>query len=131
MFCPKCRYEYKDDVTECPDCNVALVSELPKEELPEEIKDWVQVARLNSLQEAEMIEESLREKNIRVVIQSGTGYFGYIGVMGATSYGPVGGGYSVYVPKDEIVEADREATLLLGDEWIKSRLIDIEIETDE
>jgi hypothetical protein len=29
MFCPECRYEYRRGFTECPDCNVALVHELP------------------------------------------------------------------------------------------------------
>ncbi len=32
MFCPNCRYEYKEGVSTCPDCDVPLVSELPPEE---------------------------------------------------------------------------------------------------
>jgi hypothetical protein len=35
MFCPVCRYEYIDEVTECPDCQVALVDHLPPEPEPE------------------------------------------------------------------------------------------------
>ena len=31
MFCPKCRYEYKEGVTQCPDCGTPLVAELPPE----------------------------------------------------------------------------------------------------
>lgn len=31
MFCPKCRYEYSQDVLICPDCNVNLVSNLKGE----------------------------------------------------------------------------------------------------
>ncbi|GAW91003.1 DUF2007 domain-containing protein [Calderihabitans maritimus] len=31
MFCPKCKYEYVEGVKECPDCQVALVEELPPE----------------------------------------------------------------------------------------------------
>jgi hypothetical protein len=34
MFCPVCRAEYGPEVTECPDCHVALVPELPEEDAP-------------------------------------------------------------------------------------------------
>lgn len=32
MFCPQCRAEYREGVSECPDCAVPLVAELPAEE---------------------------------------------------------------------------------------------------
>jgi hypothetical protein len=35
MFCPKCRYEYEIGLTECPDCGIPLVAELPPEDEPE------------------------------------------------------------------------------------------------
>lgn len=30
-YCPKCRYEYRDDIKDCPDCDIELVEELPPE----------------------------------------------------------------------------------------------------
>lgn len=36
MFCPVCRYEYLEGVTECNDCRVTLVEVLPPEEPKEE-----------------------------------------------------------------------------------------------
>lgn len=42
MFCPKCRSEYREGYTECEECRVPLVDELPPE--PEgEYVDWVTV----------------------------------------------------------------------------------------
>ncbi|PWB72177.1 hypothetical protein C3F09_06965 [candidate division GN15 bacterium] len=35
MFCPQCRYEYRPEVSKCPDCDVWLVKELPVEPKPE------------------------------------------------------------------------------------------------
>ncbi|SYZ72990.1 conserved hypothetical protein [Candidatus Zixiibacteriota bacterium] len=32
MFCPKCHYEYEIGITECPDCGIKLVAELPPDD---------------------------------------------------------------------------------------------------
>ncbi len=31
-WCPKCRNEYVEGITVCPDCNIDLTDELPAEE---------------------------------------------------------------------------------------------------
>lgn len=128
-FCPACRYEYRSGVNTCPDCEVTLVSSLPPVEAEEEAvvyEDWVQLARLNSDQYAVMLVEVLRERGIPVVIVSGTGHFGATGQMGPSSFRPIGGGYSVMVPAEYVVAADREAEAVLGDDWVSARLIEIE-----
>jgi len=131
-FCPLCHYEYKMGVSLCPDCEEKLVDSLPDEkesfEPDEQYDNWVQLARLNSLQSADMIEEVLQEKKIPVVIYSGAGHFGETGQMGPSSSRPIGGGYSVFVPKEFVSDADQEALIILGEEWEKGKMFDIENE---
>ncbi|MFZ5981537.1 MAG: hypothetical protein ACOYVF_12995 [Candidatus Zixiibacteriota bacterium] len=131
-FCPKCRYEYEAGVFVCPDCDERLVALLPDDENESDDYDqydnWVQLARLSSSQSADMVEEVLQEKNIPVVIYSGTGHFGIVGQMGPSSPRPIGGGYSVFVPEEFVSDADQEASIVLGEEWEKAKLFDIEKE---
>jgi hypothetical protein len=129
-FCPKCRYEYQAGIAKCPDCDETLVSSLPDEtETPDEplkeYKDWIHLARLTSYQSAVMIVETLRDKAIPVVVNSGAGHFGITGQMGPSSFRPIDGAYSIMVPREYIIDADREAETLLGDEWINARLVDL------
>ena len=127
-FCPKCRYEYTPEVATCPDCNERLVTSLPIEEEAAEVvyEDWTQVARLTSPQYAEMLLEALQAKDIPIVIQSGSGYFGQIGQMGMSALALIGGGYSVMIPLKFVADADREAAALLGEIWEHARLVDID-----
>ncbi|UCC44388.1 MAG: hypothetical protein JSU65_00200 [Candidatus Zixiibacteriota bacterium] len=127
-FCPNCEYEYKAGVSTCPDCEEPLVDKLPEEEEESETEydDWVHMARLNSDQYARMLLEALHAKDIPAVIRSGTGHFGQTGQMGTSSFRPVGGGYSLFVPQEFLQQADTEAELLLGEEWHAARLIDFE-----
>ena len=128
-FCPKCRYEYEPLVSICPDCDVRLVSKLAEPEDEEvfphsQYKDWVQLARLTSQQHASQILEVLQSKEIPSVILSGAGHFGQTGQMGTDSFRPVGGGYTLVVPKEFVYDADQEALIIFGDQWETVRLID-------
>ncbi len=129
-YCPKCRYEYEAEVTTCPDCKVALVLELPKEDDPlegeDKYKDWVAMARLTSSQMAEMVLDSLRQKDIPAVLNSGAGYFGVTGQMGLSSFRPVGGAYTLMVPNEHTADAIEEVKIILGDDWESAKLIEIE-----
>lgn len=130
-FCPNCKYEYEANVTECPDCDVELVPSLPEpqDETIDPINgydDWVELARLTSQPSADLLLEALQARDIPSVILSGTGHFGQTGQMGTDSFRPVGGGYTLLVPEDFVQEADQEATGVLGEEYEKCRLIEID-----
>lgn len=72
-----------------------------------------------------MIQEIFQQKGIPGIVRSGTGHFGQTGQIGPLSYVPSGGGYSVLVPREYVVEADIEAEIVLGEEWKKARLVNI------
>ncbi len=146
-FCPICHFEYREGVTLCPDCNENLVASLPPEDTrpkndwrrrkgsqaqtvgsPAEDADieWVALAQLTSLQSAEMVLEVLLDKDIPAALHSGAGHAGQIGAMGPSSFATLGGAYILMVPEDSAEDADLEAEAILGEEWLKSRLIDFE-----
>ncbi len=152
MFCPKCKYEYNPEIFTCPDCNVQLVTEFDLKRIEEDEKkvdssplinelksgevfentpdfpkniEWIHIARLNSQQMADMILEVLHAKDIPAVIHSETGYFGITGQLGMSSYSPIGGGYSLFVDKISVIEVDNEARIILGEEWEKCKLVNI------
>ena len=129
-FCPNCRFEYEEGITTCPDCNQKLVESLGDNVLPASDQigpdDWIPLAQLTSQQHAEMIMECLQEKDIPSVLRSGVGHFGATGQMGPSSFAPAGGVYILFVPQDFVIVADREAGLIMGSDWEKSRLVDLD-----
>ncbi len=131
-FCPKCRCEYREGFAVCSDCGEKLVAYLPEDVKPGQQNDksdeinWIPIARLTSYQYAEMVVEGLRSKDIPAIVRSGTGHFGITGQMGNFTFRPVGGGYVVLVSEELVADAIIEAEIILGDEWERTRLIEID-----
>ena len=72
MFCPECRFEFIEGVTECPDCKVALVGTLPPEEYGvarEDVTDYLPLVRTFSAKDIALIHSVLGGINIRYFIQ--------------------------------------------------------------
>lgn len=125
-YCPKCRYEYRPEISQCPDCNERLVATLPMEpeNKPVIYENWTEIARFTSTQYGEMLVEALRSKDIPALLRDATGHFGQIGAMGMTSYAPVPGAYATLLIPDQFVEqACQEAEAVMGEEWAKIRLL--------
>ena len=71
MFCPKCQYEYTDQVYICPDCNLKLVAQLPAEkEADVSYVRFVPLPNLPGRIYAEMVKGALEKQNIPSYIQA-------------------------------------------------------------
>ncbi len=67
MFCPKCRDEYREGFTECADCKVPLVLELPPEPKPEPDLTWTDlicVRIYDNREEAEFVRGLLEANGV-------------------------------------------------------------------
>lgn len=125
-FCPKCKYEYRSDVSFCPDCDERLVPSLPPEDDTEKVYDWVPIARMTSTQYTEMVVETLRSKDIPAVVSDRSGHFGQTGQMGMSSFRPISGAVSsLFVPREFVEDAVHEAEIIIGEDWDKIKLVDI------
>jgi hypothetical protein len=73
MFCPQCEAEYESGITRCPDDNTALVEKLTPENALHDSSEarYLQLYKLGSPAEAEMVNDILRNNGIRSVIKSG------------------------------------------------------------
>lgn len=57
-FCPSCKYEYRQGINRCPDCNVCLVDELPPEPAPRAAMPTVELVRVASYPYEVMAQEA-------------------------------------------------------------------------
>ncbi|HYJ46330.1 MAG TPA: DUF2007 domain-containing protein [Pyrinomonadaceae bacterium] len=74
MFCPVCESEYETGVTQCPDDNTELVERLTPENTLRDHSEarFVPLHNVGSPAEAEMVNDILRQNDIRSAVQSGS-----------------------------------------------------------
>lgn len=68
MICPKCEYEYVDNVSTCPDCGVELVSNEDFEGHLVHHSDWVVVYSTGTEYEANMLKSNLEGADIESTV---------------------------------------------------------------
>jgi hypothetical protein len=73
MFCPVCESEYRSGITKCPDDGAELVQRLSPEAGASDDSEakFVTLHTLSSPAEAEMVNDILRQNDVRSVVQSG------------------------------------------------------------
>jgi hypothetical protein len=100
MFCPKCKSEFVEGITRCPDCDTNLVEQLPAEKSPQpnntewpEYEDWVMVYYPSGAQELAMIKMVLEREDIPYFI-------GNDNVRRSSLYTPVNLAFELWVPRE-------------------------------
>ena len=90
MFCPVCEAEYEPGITQCPDDETTLVERLTPENTYRDSSEasFVQLHKLGSPAEAEMVNDILTQNGIRSVVKSG-GSDALSPLLSATSEGAV------------------------------------------
>ena len=88
MFCPVCESEYEAGITQCPDDNSPLVERLTPENTGRDTSEarYVELHKLGSPAEAEMVHDIFSNNGIRSVIKSG-GADMFSPLLSATSEG--------------------------------------------
>jgi len=103
MFCPLCASEYRAGYSECPECQVELVAELPEESAADPVEDeFVQIGRFDTRLEAEAIGHALDQYDIPFIVKSDD-----IGIFGPGHVMSTPQGASLWVPasrKREVAE---------------------------
>ena len=105
-YCPNCKYEYKDNIEECPDCGAKLVDEL-EEETFENIK-YVLFRSLPSRLYAEMLQEALENEGIPSIIK-GDDIAITLGSYSTTSPVEV----TIWVPEEDLERTEQIADQML------------------
>ena len=73
MFCPICESEYNPGITRCPDDGAEFVDQLTSESAVHDSSAarFVVLHTLSSPAEAEMVNDILRQNDVRAVVQAG------------------------------------------------------------
>ena len=117
MFCPNCRAEYREGFYECADCGVALVEELPPEDIPE-YAEYVTVIATGDSALLAVAKSLLDSADIKCIAKGE-------GLQDLFAFGRLGAGFNPLVGPVELQvlpEYAEEAKTLLAD--IKAEPLD-------
>ena len=112
MFCPVCESEYEAGITECPDDKSPLVERLTPENTGRDTSEarFVELSKLGSPAEAEMVHDIFTKNEIRSVIKSG-GADAFSPLLSATSEGA-----SIFVDERDVDRARELYNAFFGDD---------------
>ena len=112
MFCPVCEAEYESGITRCPDDDAQLVDRLTPDNTVHDSSEarFVEMFKLGSPAEAEMVNDIFRNNGIRSVVKSG-GADAFSALLSATSEGA-----AIFVDERDFDRAQEMYSAFFGDD---------------
>lgn len=122
-FCPQCRFEYRNDITLCSDCNQQLVDRLPLEKAAVAPDDaWLTVGQVRGEMKSEMAQGALDSNDIPAVIVTGSAAkinsaSSSSGISQVTGDGS--GSYTILVHREQFEKALLVLEAILGEDFLR------------
>lgn len=112
-YCPVCKVNWDDTMSECPVCS----HELGNAPADAEAGSWILLGSVGDKISADYAKEVLSSYEIPVVVISKSGFFGQAGLTLHTFYKPGSLLFEVSVPAEWVEEATEIMEMILGDKW--------------
>ncbi len=123
MLCPKCKYEYREGLTECPDCNIPMIDRPMASGGAAAVPDntWVEICAVTRGPESILVKGALDSSNIPSEIVPGEFSSRYPGAGDITDGIPsVSKGNILLVPEEFKETATVVIEAVLGDDFVES-----------
>lgn len=109
MYCPVCKVELKEDMTNCYICGTDVNEDNDTE--------WIMLGAIEDKISADFAKETLQSYNIPVVIISKSGFFGNSGLPLGTFFKDGVGLFEVMIPNMYKEETDEILKTIIGEKW--------------
>ena len=111
-YCPECKSEWEDDITECPICGRELV-----QTENEQATEWVVLGVIEDKVSADYARETLKSYEIPSVVISKSGFFGEIGLTLNPFYSTHSPLFEISVLSIHVEEAAAILDMAIGEKW--------------
>lgn len=115
-YCPVCKNNWDDNLTECPICTGELQSSNGAD-AESANQGWILLGYVSDKMSADYAKEVLHSYEIPAVVISKSGFFGQAGLILPGFYKSGMALFEVSVPFDQVVEAVDIMNMVLGDKW--------------
>ncbi len=121
MICPKCKYEYRDGISTCPDCESELVAVLPQAPVAQAIDgSWISVCAVPTVIKSELARGALDSNNIpSIIVSNAFGAAGHNVGFNASITPTMAEKNMLMVPREFRLDAVIILSAVLGEDFVE------------